>query len=127
MLKQGVYEHIINRETENDIEDSEQAGLVCSTQPMDDAEAPQILADYIAKVIRQKLEDIETQQERIDMINRIMMDAGLSEFKEIVKPTDLLAEVMSRQQHAMQTESDSHIVRPISGFRSSNLFTGGNR
>lgn len=126
MLKQGVYEHIINKETEKDINDSEQAGLVCLKQPIDTAESPKILADYLAKVIRQKLEDTENQQDRVNMINRIMIDAGLSEYKQIVKPTDLLAEVLSRQQAVLQAESRSNTVRPISGFRVSNLFTGGN-
>ena len=45
MLKKGIYEHIINQETEKQINDSEEAGLVCLKQPVDDAESPQILAN----------------------------------------------------------------------------------
>jgi superfamily II DNA or RNA helicase len=54
-----------------------------------------------------------------------MIDAGLMDDKQIVKPSDLLAEVMSQQQAALQTQSNTETVRPISGFRVSNLFTGG--
>ena len=55
-----------------------------------------------------------------------MIDAGLIDDKQIVKPSDMLAEVMSQQQAALLSESHTQTVRPISGFRVSNLFTGGN-
>lgn len=54
-----------------------------------------------------------------------MIDAGLIDDKQITAPSDLLAEVMSHEQSIMQSESSSKTVRPISGFRVSNLFTGG--
>lgn len=125
MLKKGIYEHIINQETEKQINDSEQSGLVCLKQPIDDAESPQILANYLAKAIRQKLEDTEEQQDRVNLVNRIMIDVGLMDEKQITAPSNLLAEVMSQEQSIMQAESNSKTVRPISGFRVSNLFTGG--
>ena len=121
MLKKGIYEHIINQETEKQINDSEEAGLVCLKQPVDDAESPQILANYLAKAICQKLEDTEAQQDRVNLINRIMIDAGLMDDKQITAPSDLLAEVMSQEQALMQAESNSKTVRPVSGFRVSNL------
>ena len=125
VLKQGIYEQIINQETERNIKQAEQSGLVCVQQPIDSAESPQMLANYLANAIRQKLEDTEEQQNRVNLINRIMIDAGLMDDKQIVKPSDLLAEVMSQQQAALQTQSNTETVRPISGFRVSNLFTGG--
>ena len=125
VLKQGIYEQIINQETERNIKQAEQSGLVCVQQPIDSAESPQMLANYLANAIRQKLEDTEEQQARVNLINRIMIDAGLMDDKQIVKPSDLLAEVMSQQQAALQTQSNTETVRPISGFRVSNLFTGG--
>ena len=125
MLKQGIYEHIINQETERQIQEAEQSGLVCVQQPIDGAESPQMLANYLANAIRQKLEDTEEQQDRVNLINRIMIDAGLLDDKQIVKPTDLLAEVMGQQQSVLQNQSNTQTIRPISGFRVSNLFTGG--
>lgn len=71
MLKQGIYEHIINKETERNIEYAEQLGLVCQYQPIDAAESPQMLANYLANAIRKKLEDTEEQQDRVNIINRI--------------------------------------------------------
>ena len=124
-MKLGVYEHIINQETEHDIKQAEESGLVCIQQQIDTAESPQMLANYLANAIRQKLEDTEEQQDRVNLINRIMIDAGLIDGKQIVKPSDLLAEVMSQQQAALLRESNTQTIRPISGFRVSNLFTGG--
>ena len=126
MLKKGIYEHVINQETEKQINDSEESGLVCLKQPIDNAESPQILANYLAKVICQKLEDTEEQQDRVNLINRIMIEAGLMDDKQITVSSDLLAEVMSKEQALMQAECNSKTVRPVSGFRVSNLFTGGN-
>ncbi len=54
-----------------------------------------------------------------------MIDAGLIDDKQIVKPADLLAEVMTQQQSALQNQSNTQTIRPISGFCVSNLFTGG--
>ena len=125
VLKQGIYEHIISKETELDIKQAEQSGLVCVQQHVDTAESPQMLANYLANIIRQKLEDTEEQQDRVNLINRIMIDAGLIDDKQIAKPADLLTEVMSQQQATLQRESNTQTVRPISGFRVSNLFTGG--
>ena len=98
MLKQGIYEHIINLKTERDIQQAEQSGLVCVQQPIDNAESPQMLANYLANAIRQKLEDTEEQLDRVNFINRIMIDAGELDDKQIVKPADLLAEVITKQQ-----------------------------
>ena len=126
MLKKGIYEHIINQKTERDIQQAELSGLVCIQQQIDTAESPQMLATYLANAILQKLEDTEEQQDRVNLINRIMIDAGLIDDKQIVKPSDMLAEVMSKQQAALLSESHKQTVRPISGFRVSNLFTGGN-
>ena len=96
MLKQGIYEHIINKETERNIEYAEQLGLVCQYQPIDAAESPQMLANYLANAIRKKLEDTEEQQDRVNIINRIMIDAGLIDDKQISQPTNLLSEVMKK-------------------------------
>lgn len=126
MLKQGIYEHIINQATQLEIQQAEQAGLECKKQSIDDAESPQMLANYLANAIRQKLEDTEEHQDRVNLVNRIMFDAGLLDDKQIADSSDLLSEVMSLQKAKMQRESKTETIRPISGFRVSNLFTGGN-
>ena len=122
-MKLGIYEHIINQETNRRMQEAEQSGLVCVQQPIDGAESPRILANYLANAICQKLEDTEEQQDRVNLINRIMIDARLLDDKQIIKPADLLAEVRTQQQSALQNQSNTQTIRPISGFRVSNLFT----
>ncbi len=126
MLKKGIYEHIVNRATEHEIQETDKSGLKCNTLPIDDAEAPKMLADYLAKAIRRKLEDVEDQADRVNIINRIMLDAGLLDDSQIVKPTEFLSEVITHQQAVLREASKKEPVRPMSGFRVSNLFTGGN-
>ncbi len=126
MLKKGIYEHIINREIEKEIQNTEESGFVCLQESVDFAESPKILANYLSNAICKKLEDIEKQQDRTNLINRIMIDAGLIEDKQISKPNSLLTEVISSQQHLQQKQSNTQTIRPLSGFRVSSLFTGGN-
>ena len=126
MLKKGIYEELINRELEKDIESIEKSDMTCKRQDMDDAEAPKILAQYVADSIRRKLEDIEEQQDRIKLVNDILVEAGLKGGMQITDDTkNLLTEVQTKEQHLLQQESQTDTVRPRSGFRVSNLFTGG--
>ena len=74
MLKKGIYEHVINQITKQHIHEIEQQGMVCMRQNIDEAESPQILANYFGKVIRQKLEEIENQEDRVNLINNILVD-----------------------------------------------------
>ena len=126
MLKKGVYENIINRQLEDEIADTEKGNLNCNIQNVDCAESPQQLAQYLAKILRHKLEDTEDQCDRIKLVNNILYQAGISDDFLITKPTNLLTEVISNEQAIIQKQSKSSTPRPLSGFCVSNLFTGGN-
>lgn len=125
MLKKGIYENIINQEIERDIHTAESQQMVCIREQMDDAESPKILADYLAKAIRQKLEDTENLHDRMTIVNKILSEYGLVDDIQIADTSNLLMEVMTRQKDLLQRSSRSETVRPQSGFRVSNLFTGG--
>lgn len=126
MLKKGIYENIINQEVERDIQEAESHQLVCRREEIDAAESSKILADYLAKAIRQKLEDTEDVHDRMNLVNRILAEYGLVEEVQIADTSNLLMEVMTQQKSLLQKHSRSETVRPQSGFRVSNLFTGGN-
>lgn len=125
MLKKGIYENIINQEIERDIHTAESQQMVCIREQMDDAESPKILADYLAKAIRQKLEDTENLHDRMTIVNKILSEYGLVDDIQIADTSNLLMEVMTQQKDLLQRSSCSETVRPQSGFRVSNLFTGG--
>lgn len=126
MLKKGIYENIINDQLDKDIMEAENNNLTCNLQNIDNAESPKMLADYIANILQKKLEDTEEQQDRINIVNNILSGVGLTEEYQITQSKSLLAEVISKEQAAIQAESQTSIIRPLSGFRVSNLFTGGN-
>ena len=126
MLKKGIYENIINQEVERNIQETEAHQLVCLREQIDAAESSKILADYLAKAIRQKLEDTENVHDRMTLVNRILAEYGLVEDVQIADTSNLLTEVMTQQKDLLQKHSRSETVRPQSGFRVSNLFTGGN-
>ena len=126
MLKKGIYENIINKQLEDEITESELNDLKCNLQETDDAESPKMLAEYFANVLRRKLEDIEGQQDRIRLVNRMLNYSESDLDFQITNPDSLLAEVITKEQAAKQKEIKSSLIRPVSGFRVSNLFTGGN-
>lgn len=126
MLKQGIYENIINEETESKIHETESQKFVCIRKPIDEAEASKILAQYLANVIQNRLENTDNLQERVNFINKILSDNGLMGELKIADASNLLMEVMSEQKKLLQESSHSETIRPLSGFRVSNLFTGGN-
>ncbi len=125
MLKKGIYEKIIDIETNKDIIEAEENNLYCVREEMDSAESPKILADYLSDVIRKRLEDLEESQDRISIINNIFKCCGIDD-TEIVDKKNLLMEVMKNQDFLMQNQARTKTIRPISGFRVSSLFTGGN-
>lgn len=126
MLKKGIYENIINQRMEREIRTAETENLVCVREEIDNTEAPQMLADYLAKAIRQKLQETEDLQDRMAIINRILTEYGLIEDVQITDTSNLLMEVMTQEKNLLQQNSRSETIRPQSGFRVSNLFTGGN-
>ncbi|MDM8232649.1 DUF3427 domain-containing protein [Phocaeicola barnesiae] len=126
MLKKGIYENIINQRMEREIHTAETENLVCVREEIDNTEAPQMLADYLAKAIRQKLQKTEDLQDRMAIINRILTEYGLIEDVQITDTSNLLMEVMTQEKNLLQQNSRSETIRPQSGFRVSNLFTGGN-
>ena len=100
MLKKGIYEHVINQITKQHIHEIEQQGMVCMRQNIDEAESPQILANYLGKVIRQKLEEIENQEDRVNLINNILKEAG------IIDEIQITSTITSRKSH---TNYSSHL------------------
>lgn len=126
MLKIGIYEQLINQDAQDKIVTTEANDKVCVRQDVDQAESPQMLANYLANVIRKKLEEIEDQHDRVRMVNKILVEAGLMDEMQIVEPDKILTEVMTTQHFAIQNQTHKNTIRPISGFRVSNLFTGGN-
>ncbi len=125
MLKKGVYEDIINKDKEEQIRQTEKEGLRCNLDEVDNSELPSLLANYYAKILKNKLEILENNQDRINLVNNVLLQTGVGEELQITKSNDLLAEVVSNEDALIQKESKTTVVRPLTGFSTSSLFTGG--
>ena len=79
-LKEGIYENLINERLLEDMRQTEQAGMVCHTEPMDAAESAKMLTDFLAESIRKKLEDSDVSvEDKIEMTNRIWETADVDD------------------------------------------------
>lgn len=126
VLKQGIYEHLISQDLVQKKQGLKQSGLIGLTDAIDGAELPKMLAEYLANAIRLKLEESKDEQDKVGMVNRILLEAGLPEDQLIVNQKELLTEVMSQERERLLEVSNKRTPRPLSGLRVSNLFTGGN-
>ena len=125
-LVKGIYENLISNETADQIEELTERNLVADRQIIDEAESPKLLSEYIAGVICKKLEDKNmTTEERVDLVNQILTEAGVSNDDIICDTEHLLSEVMTTQEKESKKITEKETIRPLSGFRVSNLFTGG--
>ena len=125
-LVEGVYENLINRDTAAEIDELTARHLVAGKQVIDSAESSKLLSEYLAEAIQKKLEEAEmTVSERVCFINKLLADAGLASDFIIDDTEHLLSDVMNLQAKVCKDVTRQNAIRPQSGFRVSNLFTGG--
>lgn len=124
-LTEGVYENIISKDVEASIADAEGRGLVCKRDIIDKAEAPRMLANYLTDAIERRLnDDKESTESKADFINTILKAAGVEDREKIVGGEQMLTEVINAAT-SIERQNGAAEERPLSGFRVSNLFTGG--
>ena len=125
-LQEGAYENLITEELHQDMMESENSGLVCKQEEMDGAESPAILANHVGRLVLNRLssEDLTTE-ERTDFVNRLIDFLGEAGEERVVDRSQLLAAVVSAQEDVRLKATGQQLVRPLTGFRVSSLFTGG--
>ena len=137
-LKEGLYENLITNELQQVIKDTCDNGLVCKIDDIDEAELPSMLAEYIKKLVRNKLDDNNlTAEEQTSLVNRLIDFLGndcrtdeekIDEEKieeDKIADDKMLAEVISANENISMQVTNREKIRPLTGFRTSNLFTGG--
>lgn len=125
-LKEGVYENLITNELKSNIQQTSDSGLVCKKNLIDEAELPNMLAEHIHKIVQNRLSDENlTAEERVGFVNQLIDFLGEEEEDEIADNEKMLTAVISSQEEARRKAIHQDIVRPLTGFRISNLFTGG--
>lgn len=125
-LTEGAYENLITGELLHEMQEAEAKGLVCKTEDIDQAEAPSMVAQIISRMVVNRLssEDL-TLDERIEYLNDFIGLNGLDESDSVVIRDKILSAVLSKSENARLEATKKEVVRPLTGFRTSNLFTGG--
>lgn len=125
-LQEGSYENVITNGLQQDMEQTEEAGLLCKHEKMDCAEVPSLLANHIGKLVLNRLSDETlTEVERMDFANRLIDCIGEEEEERVADKEMMLAAVINKVEDARMKATKQEMVRPLTGFRTSNLFTGG--
>jgi superfamily II DNA or RNA helicase/HKD family nuclease len=131
---------------QRDIHEVEQQGMRCLTKQLDSAETPQMLVKHLENIIHRKLAEME-EEEQIDFANRLVRQLDEWTDERATDKEDILTEVVTDKEEMLTevvtTDEASKIaatgragsfdrrkagearIRPLSGFRVSNLFTGG--
>lgn len=125
-LQKGSYENLITREVKQDMADTTRDGLVCKEEVIDEAESPSMLAEHVGKIVLNRLSDENlSAEERTDFVNRLIDAIGEDDLDKVADEKQMLAAVISRQEEARLKATGKQMVRPLTGFRTSSLFTGG--
>ncbi len=125
-LIEGTYENLITDGLIQDMQDASANGLVCKQEDIDGAESPNMLTEHLSRIIRNRLSDENlTAEERALFVNRLIDFLGEDKEEMVVDDKQMLAAVVSSQEEARLKATGSTPIRPLTGFRTSNLFTGG--
>ena len=125
-LQEGSYENIITNELRQDMLQAEGDGLVCKQENIDDAESPFMLAEHVNKIVLNRLSDENlSAEERMDFVNRLIDFLDEDKEEKVVDDKQMLSAVVQKSEEARLKATKQDIVRPLTGFRKSSLFTGG--
>jgi len=125
-LTEGLYENLITHELQQDMLQATSDGLVCKEEEIDAAESPSMLAEHVNKIISNRLSDENlSAEERVDFVNRLIDFLGEENDERIINEKNMLSAVVSKQEEARMKATGQELIRPLTGFRISNLFTGG--
>lgn len=96
MLKQGLYEQLINQELKEEIRSAEAAERQrVETGAVDAAESARVLAEYVAKLLEKRLTAVaeesgmeEAEEEQVRLINQMLSTLGSESGKDLLPLTE---------------------------------------
>lgn len=131
MLHDGLYEQIINKSLEAELESTDK---LSKTAPIDYAEASKVLAKYIAEIVEKGLDnvvdnggDISSQVALANrIISTIVSETKDDEFDEmsVAKRAEQLLSLFDKKNSILALDEKAAIIRPETSIAQSSLFTG---
>lgn len=139
MLKQGIYEEIINSKLKDDLKRLSNQDYEISTEQMDVEEARKLLSSYISRITRKALlfvrenetddrqaliNQIQTCNEIISILANSLDEKEFQQLK-ITEEGEILTSIYARI-NSIRSIKKGNVVRPITSLSQSSLFTGSN-
>ena len=131
MLKDGLYEQIINKGLETELSSTDK---LSATAPIDSAEASRVLAKYIAEVVEKGLDNVADNggdvNSQVALANRIISTI-INETKEneldemtVAERAEQLLALFDKKNSILAIDEKAVIIRPETSIAQSSLFTG---
>lgn len=133
MLEPGLYEQVINKQIQSELQgSSEDLKLV---EKIDSAEASEVLARYVSEIVHKALDRISDDGDltsKVDLVNKVVSlisnDANMDDLKEmaVTDSAEQLLALLSEKDPMYQIgqKKAKDIVRPETSVAQSSLFTG---
>lgn len=131
MLKDGLYEQIINKGLETELSSTDK---LSATAPIDSVEASRVLAKYIAEVVEKGLDNVADNggdvNSQVALANRIISTI-INETKEneldemtVAERAEQLLALFDKKNSILAIDEKAAIIRPETSIAQSSLFTG---
>lgn len=123
MLRPGLYEKLINTETASALSGIPDERK--STVPVDTAEAPVVLSEYVAEAVRKSLEDMGDSEpaKQVALVNNIISLLGHQE-QTVEEPAEQLTALFAEKDPRLVGKTAKDLPRPETSMAMSSLFTG---
>lgn len=142
-IVEGVYETLINKAITEKLNDFAANGYFVKKEDIDSAESYKMLADYLAEAVAAILKDYFRQRDakhtisaQVDVINRILKFIedewhadGICTDDELLSDESklqFLRGIYNKVGYTDEQVEAKACLHPVSGYRVSSLFTGGN-
>ena len=132
MLKDGLYEQVINNKLDTEL--AECTDKLSTTASIDKAEASKVLSKYLTEVVEKGLDniidnggDISSQVELVNKIVSVIKDeTNESDFSEmsVAERAEQLLSLFDKKNSLLALNENADIVRPETSISQSSLFTG---
>ena len=131
MLKDGLYEQVINRSLDNELAVTDK---LIQTAAIDPAEAAKVLAQYITGIVEKGLQNVRDNggdvSSQVELVNKIISSV-VSETQEdgfdsmsVAERAEMLLALMERKNNIYALDEKAEIIRPETSIAQSSLFTG---
>lgn len=139
----GVYETLISQAIEEKLKNFSEEKFLITKSDIDSAESYKMLANYLAEVVAQVLKSYFSDKDRkvtisnqVDAVNRMLkfIEDEWVDHNIVTSPDQLSDEsrlqflrgIYSKVGYTKEQVEEKAKVHPVSGYRVSSLFTGGN-